>query len=258
VTDEDDRWAGGRAEEVGRLFETLASHAPDSVEHREARDRIVEIQLPLVRYLARRFAGRTAPFEDLVQVGALGLIKAIERFDPTLGHEFSAYAGPTIVGEIKRHLRDTGWLLRVPRRAKELHAAVARAREDLTHELGRFPSISEIAARVDASPDEVAETLDVVSAREGVPLDPLVDPAEGGGAQRLVAQEETGFGDAELRAVLQDALDLLSEQERRVVMLRFVGGHTQSEIAARIGVSQMQVSRLLSRSLARMREALDD
>lgn len=256
MTTDEDSWGERRSEEVQELFATLHSTSADEPEHRRARDRLVELHLPLVRYLARRFAGRASAMEDLVQVGAMGLIKAVDRFDPKLGHEFITYASPTIVGEIKRHLRDTGWLLRVPRAAQELQASVGRARAALTQELGRSPTISEIANAIGASRDDVAETLDVARTQTSVPLDALIDPESAGQSQQSISVEDESFDRVELRTMLEPAMEQLTEQERRVVILRFVSGRTQSEIAELIGVSQMQVSRLLSRSLKRMGEVL--
>ena len=248
-----ERWSQQQSEEVASLLVELADLEPDSTEYSAIRDRLVEVHLPLLRYLARRFAGRTENFEDLVQVGAIGLLKAIDRFDVSLGHQFASYAAPTITGEIKRHLRDTGWLVRVPRRAQELHASVVRVRDELSQATGRIPTVSEIAAELDATPDEVAETLDVARAQTATPLDQLLDTEDGPGMQSLVAEDELGFERVEDRALLVEALAALTSQERDVVRLRFGAGKTQAEIAAVIGVSQMQVSRLLARSVAKMR-----
>lgn len=251
-------WAERRADEVAALLAALCDAAAGSEEHQQVRERLVELHLPLVRYLARRFAGRSAAMEDLVQVGALGLIKAIDGFDPSFGGEFVSYAAPTILGEIKRYLRDTGWLLKVPRRAKELHTAVEKARDDLSQELGRSPSIAEIASRIDTSTEEVAECLDVVRSQTARSLDALTDSERHGGDQRFAVHEDGGFEAAEVRTVLSQAMKTLSAQERRIVRWRFVDGLTQQEIATRAGVSQMQVSRLLSRSFVRMRTQLTE
>lgn len=252
-----ERWSAEQSQEVARLLVELGDQEPDSPGYHALRERLVEMHLPLLRYLAKRFAGRTESFEDLVQVGAIGLLKAIDRFDPGLGHQFSTYAAPTITGEMKRHLRDTGWLLRVPRRAQELHASVVRVRDELSQSTGRTPTVSEIAARLDASPEEVAETLDVARTQAAAPLDQLLDTEDGPGRQGLVAENERGFERVEDRALLAEALAGLTEREREVVRLRFADGKTQTEIAGVIGVSQMQVSRILARSVAKMRVAVD-
>ena len=254
----DDESAQHRDGEVTALFGALRDGTAKPKERRWARERLVELHLGLVRYLASRFAGRSMPMDDLTQVGALGLLKAIDGFDPARGTEFVSYAAPTILGEIKRHLRDTGWLLNVPRRAKELHTAVQTAREELSQELGRSPSVAEIAERIDASTEEVTECLDVVRSQTAKPLDALIDPGHHADDQRFVAQQDDGFDAVETRTVLSQALEALSEEERRIVRWRFVDDLTQQEIAALAGVSQMQVSRLLSRSFKRMRAVLDD
>ena len=258
MTEGSERWTAQQTQEVARLVEELSELEPETGEYLAIRERIVELHLPLLRYLARRLAGRTENFEDLVQVGAIGLLKAIDRFDVSLGYPFATYAAPTITGEMKRHLRDTGWLVRVPRRAQELHASVMRAREELSQESGRLPTVSEIAARLDVAPDEVAETLDVARAQQAAPLDALLDTDEGPGMQKLVAEDEPGFERAEDRALLADALASLTAQERKVVQLRFGASKTQTEIAAVLKVSQMQVSRILTRSVSKMRERLSD
>lgn len=251
-----ERWSAEQSQEVAQLLRDLGECESGSAEYAVLRERLVEVHLPLLRYLAKRFAGRTESFEDLVQVGAIGLLKAIDRFDVSLGHQFSTYAAPTITGEMKRHLRDTGWLLRVPRRAQELHASVVRVRDELSQSTGRIPTVSEIASELDASLEEVAETLDVARTQAAAPLDQLLDTEDGPGRQGLVAEDERGFERVEDRALLAEALAGLSEREREVVRLRFAEGKTQTEIAAVIGVSQMQVSRILARSVAKMRDAV--
>lgn len=248
------RWSEEQSDEVDHLLARLQGQPEDSPQRRALRDRIVEVHLPLLHYLARRFAGRTESLEDLVQVGAIGLMKAIDRFDPSLGHRFATYAAPTITGEMKRHLRDTGWLVKVPRRAQELHASVARVRAELSQETGREPTVSEIARHLDATAEEVAETLDVAKAQFAAPLDGE-DAAPA--VEKHVAEIEQGFEDVERRSVIADALAALTEEERRVVRLRFADGRTQAQIAAVIGVSQMQVSRIITRSVAKMRAVVD-
>lgn len=257
MTDEPGTWTPQRSKEVSQLFERLSVLPEDSAEHRAVREEIIEVHLPLVRYLARRLAGQNGSLEDLVQVGSVGLIKAVDRFDPARGHEFASYAAPTVLGEIKRYLRDSGWLVRAPRRAQELQGAVRRAREELNQELGRVPTVSEIAERVGASPEDVVETIEVIRGRDGQPLDDLVDPA-GGPMQHLVAVEESGYHHAETRADLTEAMAGLSDLERQVVVMRFSEGKTQAQIAELLGVSQMQISRVLRRGLAKMRALLDE
>lgn len=259
---EGERWSQERADEVAGLLADLADLPPGSTEHQRVRERLVEAHLPLVHYFARRFGHAGVPLEDLVQVGSLGLIKAIDRFDPTLGHELASYVAPMVAGEIKRYLRDSSNLVRVPRRAYELQGAVARARDELSQELGRMPTVSQLAERVGASPDEVVEALDVGRARDAEPLEAFVrdggEGGHGGGAVAgLLAFDDPGFDTVELRADLQEAMSVLDDLERQVVLLRFRSGRTQTEIAEALGVSQMQISRMLRRSLTRMRAALE-
>lgn len=257
MTQDESRWTSRKSEEVGRLFERLSAPGIGVDEYRAVREEIIEANLPLVGYLANRLAGRKGALEDLVQVGSVGLIKAVDRFEPQRGHEFVTYAAPMILGEIKRYLRDSGSLVRAPRRAQELQSAVIEARERLSQELGRAPTISELATRVGASADDVVETIEVGRSRESRSLDPLIDPS-GGSLQHLVAAEERGYGSVEDRVDLSEAIAELSEAERQAVTLRFTDGKTQAEIARVLGVSQMQVSRLLRRSLTKMRLLLED
>jgi RNA polymerase sigma-B factor len=242
--------------EASRLFAEMGALPEDSERRRRVRDQLAEMHLPLVEYLARRFTGRNEPFPDLVQVGAIGLLKAIDRFEPERGLEFSTFATPTILGEIKRHFRDTGWLLHVPRRAQELQARLATARAELSQELHRAPTVRELAARLQVSEDNVIEALDVSCAYSGVPLDALTETDSGPVDNPLLSELDEQLDRVEQRAVLRPALDTLPRREREVLMLRFLAGKSQTEIAQIIGVSQMQVSRLISRSLARLREEL--
>ena len=242
-------------EDAARLLEEL--HALPEASRRCApiRGQLAEMHLPLVRYLARRFTGRNTPFEDIVQVGAIGLLKAIDRFDPERGLEFSTYATPTILGEIRRYFRDTGWLLHVPRRAQELQATLAQARSELTQRLHRAPTVRELAERVGVDPMQVVEAIDVARGYAGVPLDALTDDGEESRKDRL-AETDTDLDRVEMREELRPALAELSERDREILVLRFVAGKTQTEIAAIIGVSQMQISRLITRSLDQLRERL--
>ena len=244
--------------EARRLLVELHELAPDAPQRAGIRDRLVELHLPLVEHLARRFAGRNEPLPDLFQVGSIGLIKAIDRFEPERGLEFSTYATPTILGEIKRHFRDFGWLLRVPRRAQELQSSIATARSELSQELRRAPTVTELAQRVDAPVDDVIEALDVARGYTGLPLTALSadgsDPAD----NPIVGVSEEGLDLVEARAVLGPMLASLPERERRILLLRFVDGKTQTEIAEVVGISQMQVSRLVARSLAQLRNSLID
>lgn len=242
-------------DEAARLLEQLHGLPEDHAERARIRDRLAEMHLPLVRYLARRFSGRSAPMEDIVQVGSIGLLKAIDRFDPGRGLEFSTYATPTILGEIRRFFRDTGWLLHVPRRAQELQATLGRARSELTQRLQRAPTVGELAEHIGVDVMQVVEALDVSRSYAGVPLEALVDDGDESRNDRL-AETDLDLELVELRAELLPALEELSERDRRILVWRFVAGKTQTEIAELVGVSQMQVSRLISRSLQRLRERL--
>jgi RNA polymerase sigma-B factor len=222
-----------------------------------ARDRLVEEHLPLVRSLARRYAGRGEPLDDLVQVGSIGLIKAIDRFDLDRGVELSTYAIPTIVGELKRHFRDTGWAVHVPRRLKELSLRLNHAIEEVGTILGRSPTVAELAIEVEAEEEEVIEALDASRAYTAVSLSA---PADEDGAVRLdlIGVDEAGYETSEHRAELLPGLQSLDERDRRILRLRFSEGMTQSQIAREVGISQMHVSRLIRRALETMRHELGD
>lgn len=224
----------------------------------EARDQLIVSHLNLVRFLASKFKNRGESLEDLIQVGTIGLIKAIDRFDPSRGLEFTTYATPTIMGEIKRHFRDKGWSVRVPRRLQELSAKVNQATDELTNQLQRSPSVAEIAEHLGTTVDEVLEAMESSSAYSSVPL-------EGGGGDDDEAPsiiDHYGTEDAELaasddRMVLEQAIHDFSPREQEVVRLRFEEGLTQVEIAQHLGISQVQVSRLLRRTLKRIQDKID-
>ncbi len=223
---------------------------------RAARDRLVEELMPLVRSLARRYAGRGEPVDDLVQVGAIGLIKAIDRFDLDRGVELSTYAVPTIVGEIRRHFRDRSWSVHVPRRMKELSLRVSRLVDELSSELGRAPTVAEIATAAGVEEEDVVEALETARAHTS-----LSTPVDASGELTLIdllGEDEAGYEALERGSVVRTGLEGLEERERRIVVLRFLHGLTQSEIAAELGISQMHVSRLLRRALAAMHGRLDD
>ncbi|HEX6392222.1 MAG TPA: SigB/SigF/SigG family RNA polymerase sigma factor [Acidimicrobiales bacterium] len=218
------------------------------------RDQLVSAHMGLASYLARRFANRGQPLDDLVQVASLGLLKAVDRFDPGLGIEFSTYATTTIVGELKRHLRDKGWAVRAPRRMQELYLNLSQVIDALGQELGRSPTIAELANEAGVSEEDVLEALEAGQAYRFASLDAPKGDGEGGDSlgERL-GGEDTELARAEGRATLDPLLRQLPSKQRHVVELRFFEGLTQSEIARRLGISQMQVSRLLTRSVAQLR-----
>jgi RNA polymerase sigma-B factor len=224
-----------------------------------AREQIVDQYMPLVRKIASRYAGRGEPLEDLVQVGSIGLVLAIERFDVDRGVKFTTYAVPTIVGEIQRHFRDRAWAVHVPRRMKELSLRLARTIESATADLGRAPTIAELAAETGLEDEEVVEALETYNAYSTRSLSqPLgLGDSEDGTVEDLFGGPEPGYDEVEHGALLETGLAALDDREREIVALRFFEGLTQSEIAARVGISQMHVSRLLRRSLATMRGRLE-
>lgn len=240
---------------VRALFAELRELPEQSDQRRQVRDALIEQHLPLVEYLARRFAGRGEALDDLVQVGTLGLIKAVDRFDIDRGVEFSTYATPTVVGEIKRHFRDKGWAVRVPRRLQELRAALTAARADLTQELGQAPTVRQLADRLKVSEEEVLEGLESANAYSTVSLDTPATEDALTVADTLGSEDEAMVA-VEYRESLKPLMDKLPEREKRLLLLRFFRNMTQSQIAAELGISQMHVSRLLARTLATLREQL--
>jgi RNA polymerase sigma-B factor len=223
------------------------------------RDDVIEAWLPLAQHLANRFSGRGEPMEDLVQTAAVGLIKAVDKFDPDRGVEFAAYAIPTIIGEIKRHFRDRTWDIRVPRRLQELRLSLSEATSSLMQRLGRSPTVADLAAHLDVSEEEVLEGLEGARAYNAVSLStPTTDGDRATELGDLLGAEDGEFELAELRVALGPALAALDQREQRILTLRFYGNMTQSQIAEQIGVSQMHVSRLLARALAKLRGQLSD
>jgi RNA polymerase sigma-B factor len=221
------------------------------------RERLIMEHLPLVRGLARRYAERGEPLDDLVQVGTIGLIKAIDRFDPTRGYKLASFATPTILGEIRRHFRDRSWTVRVPRGIQEARAQIAHAVDDLSARNGRSPSVREIAEAADLSMDDVLDALAAGSAQRPAPLS---SPGGEGEEEEGIAVgvDEAGYEQAEARATLTAGLADLPARERVILHLRFEEGLTQSQIAAKVGVSQMHVSRLIRRALETLRDRAGD
>nr|WP_240963891.1 SigB/SigF/SigG family RNA polymerase sigma factor [Streptomyces sp. C1-2] len=238
------------------MFVELRSLAAGSPEYAELRNRLVRMHLPLVEHLARRFRNRGEPLDDLTQVATIGLIKSVDRFDPDRGVEFSTYATPTVVGEIKRHFRDKGWAVRVPRRLQELRLALTTATAELSQLHGRSPTVHELAEKLAISEEEVLEGLESANAYSTLSLDvPDTDDESPAVADTLGAEDEALEG-VEYRESLKPLLEDLPPREKRILLLRFFANMTQSQIAQEVGISQMHVSRLLARTLAQLREKL--
>jgi len=229
-----------------------------AAERQRIRDELVALHLPLVEHLARRFRNRGEPYDDLLQVGTIGLIKAVDRFDTERGVEFSTYATPTVVGEIKRHFRDKGWAVRVPRRLQDLRLQLTAATQELSQSQGRSPTVAELAKHLEIGEDEVLEGLESANAYATISLDATGDAADDDSPAMMdtLGTEDEALEGVEYREALKPLLAALSPRERRILLLRFFRNMTQSEIAEEIGISQMHVSRLLARTLAQLREGL--
>jgi RNA polymerase sigma-B factor len=230
----------------------------DQDEAARLRGELVELHLPLAEYLARRFGNRGEPHEDLVQVATIGLIKAIDRFDLERGVAFSTYATPTIVGEIKRHFRDRGWTIRVPRRLQEIQAVINQAVSDLGQELGRSPTVAELATRVGMSEEEILEGLESANAYSPLSLDAPDPSGEVGAVIEQLGDYDDALDAVVDRETVKPLLDQLDARAKRILLLRFFRNMTQSQIAEELGISQMHVSRLLSRTLSDLRRALEE
>ena len=244
-------------ERARTMLAELATLEADDPRRGPLRDSLVELHLPLVEHLARRFRNRGEPLDDLIQVATIGLIKSVDRFEVDRGVEFSTYATPTIVGEIKRHFRDRGWAVRVPRRLQELRLHLSTATAELSQQLGRAPTVAELAEKLGRSEEEVLEGLESANAYSTLSLDV---PEQGEGDSPAVVDSLGGEDEAlegvEYRESLKPLLERLPAREKKILLLRFFGNMTQSQIAAEIGISQMHVSRLLARTLAQLREDL--
>jgi RNA polymerase sigma-B factor len=240
-----------RREETARLFDL----AYESEDPQGYLDEIIELNMGVASDCARRYHGRGVATDDLDQVAYVGLVKAVQGFDPTRGHDFLAFAVPTIRGELRRYFRDLGWMLRPPRSIQELQTRILSVESDLTQELGRSPRPSDLAEHLDVELEAVLDALSANGCFTPTSLD--VPTADGDAviADRL-GTLDPGFDSAEARVTLAAVMRGLTARERRILELRFFGGHTQAEIGADIGVTQMQVSRLLDRILSRLRERL--
>ncbi|WP_042448719.1 SigB/SigF/SigG family RNA polymerase sigma factor [Streptacidiphilus jiangxiensis] len=238
------------------LFQRLTELEEGTADYSYVRNTLIELNLALVRYAVAQFRHRAEPTEDLLQVGIVGLIKAINRFDPARNVEFSTFALPTITGELKRFFRDTSWSVRVPRRLQELRLRLAKARDELSQQLERDPDDAELAEYLHVSEADIAEGQAVSNAYTAGTLEsPEADEGEGLQTRRL-GYTDRGIEGIENVESLKPLIAALPERERTVLALRFTGELTQSEIGARLGISQMHVSRILSRTLTDLREAL--
>ncbi|GAA2220598.1 RNA polymerase sigma factor SigF [Streptomyces amakusaensis] len=243
------------------LFERLELLEEGTHEHAYVRNTLVELNLALVKFAAARFRGRSEPMEDIIQVGTIGLIKAIDRFDLSRGVEFPTFAMPTVIGEIKRFFRDTSWSVRVPRRLQELRLELARATDDLAQHLDRSPTVAELAAHLGIGEDEVVEGMVASNAYTAGSLDARTRGEEGGEGADATLADRIGYEDDGLEGIenivsLKPLIASLAPRDRKILSLRFVAGMTQSDIGEELGISQMQVSRLLSRTLIKLRKGL--
>lgn len=220
------------------------------------RNALVEEHIGVADFLARRFANRGEPIDDLRQVASVGLVKAVERFDPDRGIAFTSFAVPTITGEIKRHFRDRTWSVRVPRNLQELTLEIERARTDLGQQLGRSPTVSEIAAHLDVTDEAVLEGIEAATYYRSGSLDAPTPGAERGSLGDHIPSTDDEHTEAENRTLVRQLLAELPVRERRIVYLRYFEGLTQSEIAEQMGISQMHVSRLLSKSMEQLSHAI--
>ena len=243
--------------EARELFRRMAELDPHDPARAQIRDRLVRMHLPLVEHLARRFRNRGEPLDDLTQVATIGLIKSVDRFDPQRGVEFSTYATPTIIGEIKRHFRDKGWAVRVPRRLQELRLSLTAATSELSQRNGRSPTVAELAGHLGLTEEEVLEGLESANAYSTLSLDvPESGDDESPAVADSLGSEDEALEGVEYRESLKPLLEQLPAREKRILLLRFFGNMTQSQIADEIGISQMHVSRLLARTLAQLRDKL--
>ena len=238
------------------LLGELGAMDPGDPRRERVREEIIELCLPVAGRLARRYGGAAESAADLLQVASLGLIKAVDGFDAALGVEFGAYATPTIIGELKRHFRDRTWSVRVPRRLQELRIAVNRVRDELTQTLGRSPTVTDLAQHLGVDEEQIIEMLGTGSAYRPLSLDTPVTGADESTLLDGLSTDTQEYGMVDARESLRVAMARLPEREQRILSLRFYGNLTQAEIADQVGLSQMHVSRLLSQSLAVLRQRL--
>jgi RNA polymerase sigma-B factor len=252
----DPRWPGSRDITVHSLLTAVRSLASDCADRAELRRQAIEDCMPFAERLARRFRDRGEPGDDLTQVAMVGLVNAIDGYDPTRGCEFVGYATPTIVGEIRRYFRDKGWRIKVPRRLQELRLQVNRARVELSQTQGGSPTNADIARHLDVSEDDVAEAVEIGRLYHPLSLSAPAGPDTDLDVADPLGDEDPGMAAVDNRESVKPLLASLPERERNILTMRFFGDMTQSQIAAELGISQMHVSRLLSQTLSNLRAAL--
>jgi RNA polymerase sigma-B factor len=251
------RWTDEERAHERELFAIVQDPSSSDAQRTVARNELVTLHLPLVTFLARRFRDRGEPLEDLVQVGTIGLINAVDRFDSDRGFEFSSFATPTIIGEIKRHFRDKGWAIRVPRRAQELRMMLTQATAELSQSSGRSPTVRELAAHLKITEDEVIDGIEAAAAYSTTSLDAhLGNDEDASTIADFMGDEDPDLGNVDDREALRPLLAALPARERQILGMRFFQGMTQGQIASELNISQMHVSRLLARSLATLREGM--
>jgi RNA polymerase sigma-B factor len=251
------RWGERERARESELFAIMKDQSRSVAEQFVARDELVTMHLPLVNFLARRFRDRGEPLEDLIQVGTIGLINAVDRFDGDRGFEFSSFATPTIIGEIKRHFRDKGWAIRVPRRAQELRMLLGQATAELSQSTGRSPTVRELAAHLKISEDEVIDGIEAAAAYSTSSIDaPVGNGEDASTIADFIGDVDPDLANVEDREALRPLLAALPARERQILGMRFFQGMTQGQIADELGISQMHVSRLLAKSLTALRDGM--
>ncbi|MBF6348574.1 MULTISPECIES: RNA polymerase sigma factor SigF [Nocardia] len=245
----------GGYDDVAGLFTQLAAAEPDSARHTALRNELIGRCIPLADHIARKFSGRGEPFDDLTQVARVGLVHAVDRFDVSRGSNFLSFAVPTIMGEVRRYFRDNTWAMRVPRRVKETHLRIGAAVDALSQSLGRSPTAKEIAAELDVDPDEVTQAVIAGNAYQPTSIDAAsVGRDTDASLLDTLGEEEAQFDRVEEYVAIRPLLAGLPERERRILTMRFFESMTQTQIAQQMGISQMHVSRILTKTLARLRE----
>lgn len=242
-------------DDVAELFTRLAATAPESAEQARLRNELIARCIPLADHIARKFSGRGEPFDDLTQVARVGLVHAVDRFDISRGSNFLSFAVPTIMGEVRRYFRDNTWAMRVPRRVKETHLRIGAAVDSLSQSLGRSPTAKEIAAELEVDPDEVTQAVIAGNAYQPTSIDAAsVGRDTDASLLDTLGEEEAQFDRVEEYVAIRPLLAGLPERERRILTMRFFESMTQTQIAQQMGISQMHVSRILAKTLARLRE----